>query len=105
MSQVGLHSPSIGRKQVLRNAIKARLGQGWRSLLSLLVLKGLNSALTAGSNFVLAYVLVRTLGLESYAVFAGLLGIAALVVQSDLGIAGLIFFKLRSHYLEVPNKR
>jgi O-antigen/teichoic acid export membrane protein len=69
------------------------------------VLKGLNSALTAVSNFVLAYVLVRTLGLESYAVIAGLLAIAALVVQSDLGIAGLIFFKLRSHYLEVPNKR
>ncbi len=104
MSQVGLHPPPMGRKQGLRNAIKARLGQGWHSLLSLLVLKGLNSALTAVSNFVLAYVLVRTLGLDSYAAIAGLLAIAALVVQSDLGIAGLTFFKLRSHYLEESNK-
>lgn len=103
MSQIGLHSSPISRKQGSRNAQKAR-GQDWHSLLSLLILKGLNSALTAVSNFFLAYVLVRALGLDSYAVMAGLLAVAALVVQTDLGIAGLIFFKLRSHYLNEPNK-
>jgi O-antigen/teichoic acid export membrane protein len=76
-----------------------------RGLFSLFVLKGLNAALTAVSNFVLAYVLVRTLGLDSYAIIASLLAIAALVLQSDLGIGGLAFFKLRSHYLEAPNGR
>jgi O-antigen/teichoic acid export membrane protein len=85
--------------------IKARVSRGWHSSLSLFTLKGLNAALTAVSNFVLAYVLVRTIGLDSYAVIAGLLAIAALVVQSDLGITGLTFFKLRSHYLGEPNKR
>ncbi|MGJ5031918.1 hypothetical protein ACQR1I_34135 [Bradyrhizobium sp. HKCCYLS2038] len=64
-----------------------------------MALKGANSALTAVTNFVLAYVLVRSIGLESYAVIASLLAVAALVVQSDLGITGLTFFKLRSHYL------
>jgi hypothetical protein len=105
MSQFGVHPPAIGRKQGLRGAIKARLGRGWHSSLALLVLKGFNAALTGVSNFVLAYVLVRTLGLDSYAVIAGLLAIAALVVQSDLGITGLTFFKLRSHYLGEPDRR
>jgi hypothetical protein len=57
-----------------------------RSSLALFTIKGFNSALTAVSNFVLVYVLVRTIGLDSYAVIASLLAIAALVVQSDLGI-------------------
>jgi O-antigen/teichoic acid export membrane protein len=100
-----LHSPTTGRKQGLQGAITARLSRGWHSSLSLFTLKGLNTALTAVSNFVLAYVLVRTIGLDSYAIIAGLLAIAALVVQSDLGITGLTFFKLRSHYLGEPNKR
>jgi hypothetical protein len=51
-------------------------------------LKGFNSALTAIFDFVLAYVLVRTIGLDSYAVIASLFAVAALVVQSDLGITG-----------------
>jgi O-antigen/teichoic acid export membrane protein len=105
MPQFRLDSPTTGRKRGLRGSTKARSGRGWHSSLSLFALKGLNTALTAISNFVLAYVLVRTLGLGSYAVIAGLLAIAALVVQSDLGIAGLTFFKLRSHYLGEPNKR
>lgn len=74
------------------------------SSLVLFVLKGLNSALTAISSFALAYVLVRTIGLDSYAVMASLLAIAALVLQSDLGITGLTFFKLRSHYLAETGK-
>jgi hypothetical protein len=52
-------------------------------------LKGVNIALTAISNFVLAYVPVRAISLDTYAVLASLLAIAALVVQSDLGITGL----------------
>jgi O-antigen/teichoic acid export membrane protein len=67
-------------------------------------LKGINTALTAISNFVLAYVLVRAIGLDSYAVMASLLAVAALVVQSDLGITGLTFFQLRSHYLGETSK-
>ena len=65
----------------------------------LFVLKGLNSAFTAISNFVLTYVMVRTIGLDSYAVIASLLAIAALVLQTDLGITGLTFYQLRAHYL------
>jgi O-antigen/teichoic acid export membrane protein len=96
---------SIGEgKRNLKGAIAARLSRGLHSSLVLLTLKGLNSALGAISNFVLAYVLVRTIGLESYAVIASLLAIAALVAQSDLGISGLTFFKLRSHYLAEAKK-
>ncbi|WP_312014544.1 hypothetical protein [Bradyrhizobium sp. AUGA SZCCT0283] len=75
-----------------------------RSSLALFTLKGFNSALTAVSNFVLVFVLVRTIGLDSYAVIASLLAVAALVVQSDLGVSGLAFFKLRSHYLGETGK-
>ena len=91
---------SIGEgKRNLRGAITARLSRGSQSSFVLFALKGLNSALNAISNFVLAYVLVRAIGLDSYAVIASLLAIAALVLQSDLGITGLAFFQLRSHYL------
>jgi O-antigen/teichoic acid export membrane protein len=83
----------------MSSAIRARLSRISHSSLVLLTLKGVNSALTAISNFVLAFVLVRTIGLNAYAIIASLLAIAALVVQSDLGITGLTFFKLRSHYL------
>jgi O-antigen/teichoic acid export membrane protein len=103
MSQ--LLPPTAVRKRGLKGSIIADLSRGSHSSLSLLMLKGLNAALTAVSNFILVYVLVRTIGLPSYAVIAGLLAIAALVVQSDLGITGLTFFKLRSHYLRETNKR
>lgn len=83
----------------LKGAIKARLKEASHSSLVLFTLKGFNSALNAITNFGLAYVLVRAIGLNSYAVIASLLAIAALVLQSDLGITGLAFFKLRSHYL------
>jgi hypothetical protein len=53
---------------------------------------------------VLASVLVRTIGLDSYAVIASLFAVAALVVQSDLGITGGTFFKLRSHHLGETGK-
>lgn len=97
---------SIGEgKRNLRGAIAARLGRGSQSSLILFTLKGLNSALNAISNFVLAYVLVRAIGLDSYAVIASLLAIAALVLQSDLGITGLAFFQLRSHYLAETGRR
>ncbi|WP_407158550.1 hypothetical protein [Bradyrhizobium sp. STM 3557] len=98
MSQQGLKPPGA-LKQQPNNTVGSRLRRVSDSSLILFTLKGLNSALTAISNFVLAYVLVRTIGLNSYAVIASLLAVAALVVQSDLGITGLTFFKLRSHYL------
>jgi O-antigen/teichoic acid export membrane protein len=94
----------VAREKSPGSAIEARLSRFSHSSLVLFTLKGINSALTAISNFVLAYVLVRTIGLESYAVIASLLAIAALVVQSDLGITGLTFFKLRSHYLGQTGK-
>jgi O-antigen/teichoic acid export membrane protein len=102
VSQFGL--PITGGKQRLRSAIRSRLNRASHSSLVLFALKGLNSGLTAISNFVLAYVLVRTIGLGSYAVIASLLAVAALVLQSDLGITGLTFFKLRSHYLAESGK-
>jgi O-antigen/teichoic acid export membrane protein len=102
VSRFGSNAPATGRKQGLTSAIRARRGS--HSSLVLLALKGINTALTAISNFVLAYVLVRAIGLDSYAVMASLLAIAALVVQSDLGITGLTFFQLRSHYLVETGK-
>jgi O-antigen/teichoic acid export membrane protein len=102
VSRLGSNAPAIGRKQGLTSAIMGRRGS--HSSLVLLALKGINTALTAISNFVLAYVLVRAIGLDSYAVMASLLAVAALVVQSDLGITGLTFFQLRSHYLAETGK-
>ncbi len=93
-----------GGKRNPRGAIAARLSRSSHSSLVLFTLKGLNSALNAISNFVLAYVLVRAIGLDSYAVIASLLAIAALVLQSDLGITGLAFFQLRSHFLAEAGK-
>jgi O-antigen/teichoic acid export membrane protein len=87
------------------SSIGSRLTRVSRSSLLLFALKGVNSALTAVTNFVLAYVLVRSIGLASYAVIASLLAIAALVVQTDLGITGLTFYKLRSHYLREAGHR
>jgi O-antigen/teichoic acid export membrane protein len=104
VSRFGSNAPTIGRKQDLTGAIRARLSRGSHSSLVLFALKGINTALTAISNFVLAYVLVRAIGLDSYAVMASLLATAALVVQSDLGITGLTFFQLRSHYLVETSK-
>jgi O-antigen/teichoic acid export membrane protein len=85
-----------GRKAIRKIwALRAAL----RRPLACLVLKGANTALTAISSFLLAYVLVRTIGIPAYAMFAGLMAFAALVVQSDLGITGLTFSQLRAHYL------
>ena len=102
VAQLGSNTAAANRIRGVRGMIRARLGSPAYSSLVLLMLKGFNSALTAISNFVLAFVLVRTIGLNSYAVIASFLAVAALVVQSDLGIGGLIFFKLRSHYLVEP---
>ena len=104
MTQFELNAPAAGRVQKLKDVTKARLNRASHSSLVLFTLKGLNSALNAISNFALAYVLVRAIGLHSYAVIASLLAIAALVLQSDLGITGLAFFKLRSHYLAETDK-
>jgi len=101
VTQFVLNSPSTNDGQTLRST----LHRASHSSLVLFTLKGLNFSLTAISNFVLAYVLVRTIGLDSYAVIASLLAIAALVLQTDLGVTGLAFFQLRSHYLAEAGKR
>jgi O-antigen/teichoic acid export membrane protein len=99
-----LDLPAADHEQSPQGGLVSRLNRFSHSSFALFALKGLNSALTAISNFVLTYVLVRTIGLESYAVLASLLAVAALVLQSDLGITGLAFFKLRSHYLAEADK-
>lgn len=104
MTQLRLNSPSTNDRQSLRSAITAGLQRASHNSFVLFALKGLNFSLTAISNFVLAYVLVRTIGLDSYAVIASLLAIAALVLQTDLGVTGLTFFQLRSHYLAEAGK-
>jgi O-antigen/teichoic acid export membrane protein len=102
MTEIDL--PATDRGANPDRAIATRLNRLSHSSFALFALKGVNSALTAISNFVLAYVLVRTIGLDSYALLASLLAVAALVLQSDLGITGLAFFKLRSHYLAETEK-
>ena len=99
MSRSGVNAQIAAGRRGLGGTVGSRLNELQRSSFVLFMLKGLNSALTAISNFVLAYVLVRAIGIDSYAVIASLLAIAALVVQSDLGITGLTFYKVRSHYL------
>ena len=105
MTDLDLNSPGAGRDPNPESAITTRLERLSQNSLVLFVLKALNSALTAISNFVLIYVMVRTIGLDSYAVMASLLAIAALVLQTDLGITGLAFYQLRSHYLAEIGKR
>jgi O-antigen/teichoic acid export membrane protein len=104
VTQLGLKSPSSNDSRTLLSSVPAGPHPASHSSLVLFTLKGLNFALTAVSNFVLAYVLVRTIGVESYAVIASLLAVAALVLQTDLGITGLAFFQLRSHYLTEAGK-
>lgn len=99
MTEIELDTAIADRNGHSKAALASWSRRLWQSSFVLLVLKGLNSALTAVSNFVLTYVLVRTIGLDSYATIASLLAIAALVVQTDLGITGLTFFRLRSHFL------
>src|SRR5512139_2260481 len=99
MPQFWSRSLRAVRNQDLGGALSAELRRVSRSSFALLLLKGVNAAITAALNFILAYVMIRIVGLQAYAFVAGLLALAALVVQSDLGITGLAFFKLRTHYL------
>jgi O-antigen/teichoic acid export membrane protein len=94
-----LNSPAADGQPEPESAIAICLNRLSQKSFVLFALKGLNTAFTAISNFVLTYVMVRTIGLESYAVIASLLAIAALILQTDLGITGLTFYQLRSHYL------
>jgi O-antigen/teichoic acid export membrane protein len=105
VTEFELNSSVADSERSPESPIAKRLSRFSHSSFVLFILKGLNSALTAISNFVLTYVLIRTIGLNSYAVIASLLAIAALVLQSDLGITGLTFFQLRSHYLAQTGKR
>lgn len=104
MALFALNSSSTKDRPARRGSVIARLERSLHSPLVLFALKGLNFSLAAITNFVLTFVLVRAIGLDSYAVIASLLAIAALVLQMDLGVTGLTFFQLRSHYLAEAGK-
>ena len=104
VTDFGLNSSMAEDQQGPESATRGRLNQFSHSPFALFALKGVNSALTAISNFVLTYVMVRTIGMESYAFIASLLAVAALVLQTDFGITGLTFYRLRSHYLAEAGK-
>ena len=104
MALFALSSSSPKDRPARRGSARARLERSLHSPLVLFTLKGLNFSFTAITNFVLTFVLVRAIGLDSYAVIASLLAIAALVLQMDLGVTGLTFFQLRSHYLAEAGK-
>jgi O-antigen/teichoic acid export membrane protein len=70
-----------------------------RRSLAFFALKSANTALATGWSFLLAYCLVRLMGLQDYAFFATLLAVAALVLQADLGISIRLFGQLRQQFL------
>ena len=67
------------------------------------LLKASNTALASVWSFLLAYALVRIVGLESYAFFATVIAFASLVLQADLGISIRLFGQLRQNFLHPEN--
>lgn len=65
----------------------------------LFAVKAANTLLATAWTFLLAYALVRLVGLEDYAFLAGILALAALVLQCDLGISIRLFGRLRQDFL------
>jgi O-antigen/teichoic acid export membrane protein len=63
------------------------------------LLKMSNTALASVWSFLLAYALVRIVGIESYAFFATVIAFASLVLQADLGISIRLFGQLRQNFL------
>ncbi|MFC3125970.1 hypothetical protein ACFOD4_12950 [Pseudoroseomonas globiformis] len=63
------------------------------------LLKMSNTVLASVWSFLLAYALVRIVGLESYAFFATVIAFASLVLQADLGISIRLFGQLRQNFL------
>lgn len=71
--------------------------------LLLFAVKATNTVLATAWTFLLAYALVRLVGLGNYAFLAGILALAALVLQFDLGISIRLFGRLRQDFL-APHK-
>jgi O-antigen/teichoic acid export membrane protein len=67
------------------------------------LLKASNTALASVWSFLLAFALVRIVGLESYAFFATVIAFASLVLQADLGISIRLFGQLRQNFLHPEN--
>ncbi|MXP64652.1 hypothetical protein E0493_14965 [Roseomonas sp. M0104] len=74
-----------------------------RKSLTFFVLKAANTGLATLWSFLLAYSLVRIVGLESYAFFATVIAFASLILQADLGISIRLFGQLRENYLHPEN--
>jgi O-antigen/teichoic acid export membrane protein len=62
-------------------------------------LKVLNAVLAATWSVCTTFILVRTLGVEGYAVAASLLATAALLLLSDFGLSAVVYHKLRSRFI------
>jgi len=74
-----------------------------RKSLTFFMLKAANTGLATLWSFLLAYSLVRIVGLESYAFFATVIAFASLILQADLGISIRLFGQLRENYLHPEN--
>lgn len=70
-----------------------------RKSLTFFLLKSANTALATLWSFLLAYSLVRIVGLESYAFFATVIAFASLILQADLGISIRLFGRMRQDFL------
>lgn len=65
----------------------------------LFAIKSTNTILATAWTFLLAYTLVRLVGLDDYALLASILAVAALVLQFDLGISVRLFGQIRVAFL------
>lgn len=74
-------------------------GQAARKSAVFFILKASNTALASVWSFLLAFALVRIVGLESYAFFATVIAFASLILQADLGISIRLFGQLRQNFL------
>lgn len=70
-----------------------------RKSLTFFLLKSANTALATLWSFLLAYSLVRIVGLENYAFFATVIAFASLILQADLGISIRLFGRMRQDFL------
>ncbi|MFC7736372.1 hypothetical protein ACFQX4_11040 [Roseomonas sp. GCM10028921] len=59
-----------------------------------------STAFASAWSFLLAYTLVRLMGLENYAFLATVIAFAALVLQADLGISIRLFSRMRQNFLD-----
>ncbi len=63
------------------------------------LLKLSNTAIVSIWSFLITYSMIHTIGVTGYAFLAGLFAISALVLQTDLGLAAVLFARLRKTFL------